>query len=222
MSNYYADKLNSQSLFQVYATAIPRIEEYLNAEINFVKNRLLKSGNVLELGAGYGRIIKELAPYCDKILGIDISEDNIELSKEYLKPCLNADIIKMNAHQMSFSQSFDVAICLQNGLSAMKATPQVIQNILDVLSPGGTAYFSTYSTNFWDWRIKWFEEQASKGLLGELDYEQTKNGVIACKDGFCSTTQTIEDYKAIGDSCGYPYQIQEVDNSSLFLIIKKS
>ena len=37
MNNYYADKLNAQSLFQVYDTAIPRIKQYLDAEIDFVR-----------------------------------------------------------------------------------------------------------------------------------------------------------------------------------------
>ncbi len=45
-------------------------------------------------------------------------------------------------------------------------------------------YFSSYSTKFWDFRLKWFEEQASKGLLGgKNDYTKTKNGVIVCNGG---------------------------------------
>lgn len=64
MSNYYAEKLNSQSLFQVYDTAIPRIRQYLDSEIDFVKEKLLKTDRVLELAAGYGRIVKQLAPGC--------------------------------------------------------------------------------------------------------------------------------------------------------------
>ena len=62
MNNYYADKLNAQSLFQVYDTAIPRIKQYLDAEIDFVRQNLTGSEDVLELAAGYGRIVKELAP----------------------------------------------------------------------------------------------------------------------------------------------------------------
>lgn len=221
MGNYYAEKLNSQSLFQVYDTAIPRIRQYLDSEIDFVKEKLLKTDRVLELGAGYGRIVKQLAPACNTIVGMDISEESVELGKEYVKDCSNAHMVVMDVHQMLFEQPFDVILCMQNGLSAMRATPEAINKILDILAPGGTAYFSTYSTNFWDWRIKWFEEQADKGLLGELDYDLTKDGVIVCKDGFRSTTQSVEDYQKIGRQGGYPYQIKEVDGSSLFLMIQK-
>lgn len=221
MSNYYAEKLNSQSLFQVYDTAIPRIRQYLDSEIDFVKEKLLKTDRVLELAAGYGRIVKQLAPACNTITGMDISEESVELGREYVKDCPNADMVVMDVHQMFFEQPYDVILCMQNGLSAMRATPEVIDKILDILAPGGTAYFSTYSANFWDWRIKWFEEQAMKGLLGELDYDLTKDGVIVCKDGFRSTTQSFEDYQKIGVQCGYAYEIKEVDSSSLFLMIKK-
>ncbi|WP_392486516.1 hypothetical protein ACER0A_005780 [Haloimpatiens sp. FM7315] len=69
--------------------------------------------------------------------------------------------------------------------------------------------------------LKWFEEQASKGLLGEIDYEKTKNGIIVCKDGFKATTNSPEALERIGKESGYPYKIQEIDESSLFLILEK-
>ena len=50
---------------------------------------------------------------------------------------------------------------------------------------------------------------------------KTKDGVIICKDGFKAITHTPEDLKKIGELSGYEYQIQEVDESSIFLIIHK-
>lgn len=221
MGNYYAESLNSQKLFQVYNTAISRIRQYFEAEIDFVRRQLTGRERVLEVGAGYGRIVRALAPSCASILGMDISPDSVILGKEYLKDFPNADMVEMDVHHMHFDQSFDVTLCLQNALSAMRADDQVIQNILGLLSPGGTAFFSTYSANFWAWRIAWFQEQADKGLLGELDLEKTKDGVIVCKDGFRATTQTPEEYEAIGRASGLPYEVTEVDGSSLFLVIRK-
>ena len=221
MGNYYAESLNSQKLFRVYNTAIPRIRQYFEAEIDFVRRQLTGRERVLEVGAGYGRIVRALAPSCASILGMDISPDSVILGKEYLKDFPNADMVEMDVHHMHFDQSFDVTLCLQNALSAMRADDQVIQNILGLLSPGGTAFFSTYSANFWAWRIAWFQEQADKGLLGELDLEKTKDGVIVCKDGFRATTQTPEEYEAIGRASGLPYEVTEVDGSSLFLVIRK-
>lgn len=222
MDNYYAEKLNSQKLFQVYETRIPRVKQYLQAEIDFVKGKLSKTQSVLELGAGYGRIVRELAPFCGSIIGMDISEESVELGRDYLRDNPNASLVVMDVHKMDFPESFDVILCLQNGLSAMRADSTVIQKILEILKPGQSAYFSSYSANFWDFRLKWFEEQASKGLLGEIDYSKTKDGVIICKDGFQARTHFPKDFQKIGEESGYPYQVQEVDGSSLFLIIHKN
>ncbi|WZL71714.1 class I SAM-dependent methyltransferase [Clostridiaceae bacterium 35-E11] len=221
-NNYYAQKLNSQNLFKVYETKIPRVKQYLDAEISFVRDNLMGSERVLELGAGYGRIVKELAGNCKSIVGIDISDESVSLGNEYLKDHPNAKLMAMNVHKLTFEEKFDVILCLQNGLSAMKvASSDLIEKILGMVAHGGKVYFSTYSEKFWEHRVMWFKEQANKGLLGELDLDKTKDGVIICKDGFKAITHTPQDLKMIGDLSGYEYQIQEVDESSLFLIIHK-
>ncbi len=51
--------------------------------------------------------------------------------------------------------------------------------------------------------------------------EKTKNGVIVCKDGFRATTHSIADLEKIGRSTGCRWQIFEVDDSSIFLVIEK-
>ncbi|WP_053957186.1 class I SAM-dependent methyltransferase [Inediibacterium massiliense] len=221
-NNYYAQKLNSQKLFKVYETKIPRVKQYLDAEISFIRDNLTGNERVLELGAGYGRIVKELAGNCKSIVGIDISDESVSLGKEYLKDIPNAEMIAMDVHDLTFPEKFDVVLCLQNGLSAMKVTSSdLIKNILEMVVSGGKVYFSTYSENFWEYRLMWFKEQADKGLLGELDLDQTKDGIIICKDGFKAITHTSKDLEAIGCLSGYEYQIQEIDESSVFLIIHK-
>jgi 2-polyprenyl-6-hydroxyphenyl methylase/3-demethylubiquinone-9 3-methyltransferase len=221
-NNYYAKNLNSLKLYSVYDTIIPRIKQYLDKEIDFVRNSLDKKDNVLELGTGYGRILKELSHYAKSFVGIDISEDSIEFGKEYLKEMLNIRLDAKNAYELDFVETFDVVLCLQNGLSALKGDPLDLVNIsMRALRQGGKAYFSTYSEKFWQHRLAWFYEQSNKGLQGEIDSEKTKDGVIVCKDGFRATTFTKNDFAKLGKASGYQYEIQEVDESSLFLIIIK-
>lgn len=173
MYNYYEQSLNSTKLFQVYETKYPRIKRYLEEEIKFVCQNLQGNEKVLEVGAGYGRIIKELAPFVSKLVGIDISQASVELGKNYLKESSKCSIEVMDAHNLKFGEEFDVVLCLQNGLSAMKGQPMdLIRQCMKVLVPGGKAYFSTYSSKFWNHRLAWFHEQADKGLLGEIDLEK--------------------------------------------------
>lgn len=222
MSNYYAQSLNAAKLFQVYQTKYPRIKRYFHEEIDFVRHNLHGSEKVLEVGAGYGRIIKELAPFAAGIVGIDISQASVDLGKDYLKGCPNCSIQTMDAHNLEFDEIFDVVLCLQNGLSAMKGRPMnLIKQCLKVLIPGGKAYFSTYSTKFWEHRLAWFHEQSDKGLLGEIDLEKTQDNIIVCKDGFTAITFSEDEFKQLGEESGCSYSIEEVDESSLFLILKK-
>lgn len=223
LSNYYAEKLNSSNLLKVYDTQLDRVKRYLDEEIDFVRKNLEGHETLLELGAGYGRIVKELASSCQSILGIDISMESALLSEEYLKGIPNASVLQMDVHNMDLKETFDVILCLQNGLSAMKiTTTDLINRILDKVTVGGKVYFSTYSENFWEHRLSWFVEQSEKRLLGEIDFENTRDGVIMCKDGFKAITYSMDQLHEIGRRSGYPYKIVEVDASSLFLIISKS
>jgi len=51
--------------------------------------------------------------------------------------------------------------------------------------------------------------------------EQTRDGVIACQDGFRAVTFTEDDFIKFGEASRCRYEIREVDESSLFLIIMK-
>ena len=220
--NYYDEKLNAQKLYRVYQTKHPRVAQYLRQEIEFVKSRLRGDEVVLELGAGYGRIMKELAPFCQRIVGIDIARGNVDFGREYLAQTPNAELVVMDAHELMLEQKFDIVLCLQNALSAMKTRPlEYIAKIMGLMSPGGRAFISSYSPKFWEHRLKWFEEQAQKGLLGEIDMEQSGNGVIVCEDGFRAVTLTHQDMVGIGEASGHTYEVVEVDESSVFLIITK-
>lgn len=223
MSNYYAKGLSGRRLMEVYNTAIPQAKDYLEGEIRFVRDRLRGGEKILEVAAGYGRIMKELAPFAGGLVGLDISEENISFGREYLQDAPNCSLVLMDAHSMNYREEFDMVLCLQNGLSSVKGQPfNIVKRSLDALLPGGRAFFSTYSDLFWEWRVAWFQEQAEKCLLGELDMEKCGGGKIVCKDGFTAVTFTVGDLEALGKRTGQPYRIETAANSSLFLIVEKS
>ncbi len=224
MGNYYSEKLHAFGLYDVYDTAIERIRQYLEAEIDFVRRNLRGNERVLEIGAGYGRIMKELSPRVASMVGIDISEDSVNFGRDYLKDCRNCSLQVMDAHDLAFAEEFDVVLCLQNGLSALKgkrAPRSLLEGVLKTLVPRGKVYCSTYSPNFWEVRLAWFYEQAKKGLLGEIDGEATREGRVVCKDGFVSTSFSREELDNLGKALKVPYEVKEVDESSLFLFLDK-
>ena len=81
MKEYYSEKLAGEQLRSCYEIAPPRIRQYLNAEIEFVGSRLRLSDLVLELGCGYGRVMKCISPEVKTLVGIDTSFESIQLAK---------------------------------------------------------------------------------------------------------------------------------------------
>lgn len=221
MSHYYSQKLSSDRLKRCYDIAPLRVQKYLTAEIDFVLSHVEKSDCVLELGCGYGRVLEKLIPKSFKIIGIDVSQDSLTLAKEYtaLNPKLH--LIQANAKCLPFPKEvFDKVICIQNGISAFKINPQIlIQESVRITRPSGKCIFSSYSDKFWESRLQWFEMQSNEGLLGKIDWEKTKNGVIVCDDGFTATTFNQTDFEELSTNLDLDMELIEVDNSSVFCII---
>jgi 2-polyprenyl-6-hydroxyphenyl methylase/3-demethylubiquinone-9 3-methyltransferase len=223
MMNYYSKNLNASNLQKVYEVAPQRIRQLLTAEKDFVLSKLSPNDIVLDLGCGYGRVAIELANKAKKIIGIDISQENIELAKSLHQQIENLEFYTMNAVALNFpAEMFDVTICVQNGISAFKENPHMLlAEALRVTKTGGTLLFSTYSPKIWRDRLHWFQIQADEKLLGEIDYAQTKDGVIICKDGFKATTYSESDFLRLSAEFNVAAKIYEVDESTVFCEMRK-
>lgn len=218
MKDYYSKKLCAERLRRVYELAPPRVRQYLEAEIQFVLGHIRPNAFVLELGCGYGRVLEVLNTKTDRLIGIDTSHDSLLMVRDWVNDSYSPSLLTMNAVELGFrDKCFDLVACIQNGISAFKVNQeQLIRETLRVIRPGGSALFSSYSEQFWHERLTWFRIQAENGLLGEIDENATKNGVIVCKDGFRATTIGPDDFRFLASKIGAPYTITEVDNSSIF------
>jgi ubiquinone/menaquinone biosynthesis C-methylase UbiE len=218
MSGYYREKLSVLRLKRCYDIAPPGVEQYLNAEIRTVFEKIKPGDNVLELGCGYGRILKELFGSNAILTGIDISHPNIHYAREdYLSgyPC---QLVTMDALSLGFyPETFDLVYCTQNGISAFAVDPAALMlEAIRVTRSGGRALFSSYSEKFWEERLHWFQMQSAEGLLGEIDDDRTGNGVIVCKDGFRATTYNKKDFEKLAGKTGHKFEIFEIDASAIF------
>ncbi len=223
MGQYYRKTLSADRLKMCYDIAPSRTVQYLEAEINHVLQHMDTNYTVLELGCGYGRVLNRLADKCGPLVGIDISYDNVKMAQDILKEKTNVDVILMDAEFSGFlKRQFDVVICIQNGLSAFKIEPlTLIEETLNVTKKGGLCLFSSYSGKFWQARLEWFVKQSEAGLLGEIDYDATKEGLIVCKDGFISSTFDEKDFQKFSDDLSLNSRIIEVDESSIFWEIRR-
>ena len=218
MQNYYAENLAAERLRTCYDLAPPRVKAYLDAEIDFVLQKTSSSMIVLELGCGYGRVLRRLIPQVRVAVGVDTSFPTLRMARGFLGRTESLHLAQMDAVHLGFrDRAFDVTICVQNGISAFEVDQQrLFAEAVRVTRLGGTALFSSDSDGFWEDRLRWFEIQSAHGLIGTVDYQATGNGVIVCKDGFRATTVNAAGFGNFARVLGLAANILEVDCSSLF------
>ncbi|UCD74375.1 MAG: methyltransferase domain-containing protein [Phycisphaerales bacterium] len=217
MADYYSETLSAERLRLCYEIAPPRVQQYLQAEIDFVLEKIRPDDAVLELGCGHGRVLQQLIGRAKSIVGIDTSSDSLRLARQILAG-IDCQLMEMDATDLKFADGrFDMVICIQNGISAFHVDKRkLIGEAVRVTRSGGMALFSSYAAKFWPHRLEWFRIQAAHGLIGEIDEEATGDGVIRCKDGFAATTIDPDEFASLTASLGLQANITEVDDSSIF------
>lgn len=218
MHGYYSRKLSAERLKLCYEIAPPRVERYLEAEIEFVLERMEPFALVLELGCGYGRVLQRLAAKAKAVVGIDTSHDSLRLAREMVGGAPSCHLLEMNAIDLGFrGRQFDMVVCVQNGISAFGVDQRkLIKEAMRVTRSGKKVLFSSYSERFWEDRIEWFRIQSDYGLIGEIDYDATGDGVIVCKDGFRASTVGPDGCISLISDFDVVPTITEVDGSSIF------
>ncbi|MBM3284388.1 MAG: class I SAM-dependent methyltransferase [Candidatus Aminicenantes bacterium] len=220
--SYYEEKLSAERLKKAYAIAPPRVKQYLEAEVSYVLSHISAGDTVLDLGCGYGRAMPGLAGSAGRVTGIDNSWPSLLMARQKLARQPRTSLVAMDAVHLGFRAGvFDVVACIQNGISAFHVDRHaLITESLRVTREGGKVLFSTYSEKFWEHRLDWFERQSAAGLLGKIDYEQTRDGLIVCKDGFRATAVSAAELRELAAGLRAAFSIEEVDGSSLFLVLK--
>jgi 2-polyprenyl-6-hydroxyphenyl methylase/3-demethylubiquinone-9 3-methyltransferase len=218
MPGYYEQTLAGERLRRCYEVAPQAVRRYLEAEIAHVHSWTRHARTVLELGCGYGRVLRELAREPEFVVGIDTSPVSLELANSYLADVGPVNLAVMDAVRPGFElQSFDVVCCVQNGISAFAVDQRtLLSSAVALTRPGGTVLFSSYADRFWPARLEWFRIQSAEGLVGEIDEAATGDGVIVCRDGFRSTTVGPARFRELADGLGSVIRVREVDGSSVF------
>lgn len=222
MACYYARKLTGERLRQCYEIASPRVRRYLEAEVEFVLGKVGPRSRVLELGCGYGRVLRALAGKAGRTVGIDTAYESLLLAREVMAGARRWHLARMDAVELGLPDgTFDLVACVQNGIEAFRVDQKaLIREAVRVTRSGGRVLLSTYSRRFWEPRLDWFRAQAAAGLLGAIDEEATGDGVIVCKDGFRAGTLSPEAFLALTSDLAMAATVTEVDASSLFCDIR--
>ena len=218
MHGYYVERLSAERLRACYDVAPPRARRYLEAEIAHVLGHAWPSAHAVELGCGYGRVLRRLAPRVRRAVGIDHAPASLAMARHHLAGAGRVELAVMDAGRTGLrAGTFDLTVCIQNGISAFQVDPPVlVREAVRITRSGGRVLFSSYAARFWDARLEWFEAQAAHGLIGAIDRAATRDGVIVCQDGFRAVTVDEDGFRRLVEPLGLTPRLVEVDGSSLF------
>ncbi len=223
MRSYYSEKLAAERLKLCYDLAPKAVQGFLESESEYVRQRIHPTSRVLELGCGYGRVLRDLSIANPELLaGVDISLQSILMARNYLAGIDRLLLCQMNAVELTFpAKFFDIVCCIQNGISAFHVDQrELLRGALRITKPGGRVLFSSYAEHFWEARLNWFRIQCKHGLVGEIDEKATRSGEIVCKDGFKATTVSPSRFRSLTIDLGRRVNIEEVAEGSIFYEIE--
>lgn len=218
MGSYYAEKLAAQRLRLCYELATPEVQEYLAVEIDRLRSRIHPGDRVLELGCGYGRVLREIAAAAGVVVGGDISAASLVEARHYLADRPAVHLVAMNALFPPFAPGgFDLVFGIQNSLSAFHVDARaVVSRAVALTRPGGRVLFASYAPEFWPHRLEWFRRQAAAGLIGEIDETASGAGRIVCRDGFTAVTTSAAEFREMSRGLGRAVEVVTVAGSSVF------
>jgi len=122
--------------------------DFIEKEINY--NKSLK---IIDIGCGTGRHSIELTKRGYNVLGIDLSDSQLERAMEKTKAqSLQIDFQKHDARKLPFKDDFDVAIMLcEGGFSLMETDEmnfEILRNVTKSLKDSGKLIFTTLNGLF--------------------------------------------------------------------------
>ncbi|MHC4665008.1 MAG: class I SAM-dependent methyltransferase, partial [Planctomycetota bacterium] len=133
-------------------------EEYTKGtvgECDFIEKEIDydKTMKIIDIGCGTGRHSIELSKRGYSVIGIDLSESQLQRAKEKAyAQSLKIDFQKHDARSPHFSNAFDLAIMLcEGGFSLMETDEMnflILKNAANALKPNGKLIFTTLNGLF--------------------------------------------------------------------------
>lgn len=180
------DKIYNRGALERWLRNPPKnIRNYLKKEIDYLIKNIPFNSVLLDVGCGFGRHLKVLAPKVKKAVGIDYNDYMIRMAEKELKNFKNVKLYVENAKKMHFKDNiFDVVICMLNTFGDFgKNKIPILKEMKRVCKKNGKIIITVWSENSLSDRL-----EAYKGAGWKIKKVEGNN--ITIKGSHTSETLT--------------------------------
>lgn len=123
------------------------VRTFLRAEIRYLKTHLKKDARVLDVGCGYGRVLKLLQKGSWELWGMDNSSSELRQAKQYIGRAPNIHLVLGDVRKTGFSQEFfDVAYVTGNTFGNLgRSKVPILKELTRIVRKGGSIIVTTYN-----------------------------------------------------------------------------
>lgn len=128
------------------------IKGFFSDELAFLKSDFFgkvvePDSDMLEIGCGYGRLLKVLCEHTRRLVGIDFSRTMIDKARQNLVDKANVEIYLMDADKLQFpDEAFDNVVCLAQTFGNMPGIEiNVLREMKRVTKKGGKVIINVFS-----------------------------------------------------------------------------
>ena len=201
------DDFFSKHFFETWLEqAAPEIKEWFSREIEYLKKNIEPNSKILDIGCGFGRHIKILAPFSKEIIGIDNNSDMIQKSKQNLSNFKNVKLFLQDAKKLDFDDnSFDYVICMTNTFGDFpEIKTDVLKEMKRVCKNDGKIIISIYSEKSLEIRKNDYEKVG-------LHITKIDDGIIHTEEGLISEQFTKTQLENLFNSVDLEVEITELN-----------
>ena len=210
-------KFFSKPFFEIWLNqAYPKIKEWFQKEIAYLKKNIKQNSKILDIGCGFGRHIEILADFSKEVIGIDNNSDMIKKAKNRLSNFKNVKLFVQDAQKLDFEDDyFDYVICMTNTFGDF---PEIKENVLKgmkrVCKKDGKIIISVYNDKALEIRKKDYEKVG-------LHITEIKEGIIYTEEGLISEQFSKPQLKELFDKLYLKSKILELNTISFLCELQK-
>ncbi len=184
----------------------PVLDRYMKDEFDFIREVIKqKKYHVIDLGAGYGRVISRIIKHTESITAIEIDDDMfdaLEINQKHIEnvKCLKEDITNLSSY-LKLSDSYtNLFLLCQNTLGVIEGDYKNLLKGLRELGENGKTevIISVFNKNaLKKYGVLLYEKL--KEMVGEIDLNESKlnEGVFTSQTGYVSKWWSNEEMKQV-------------------------